>query len=159
MLSSFTRTTLGLAAAVTLTLAPVATAHMDEKEPMQSYRQSYFALVGANFGPIGAMVQGDMPWNDQQMATFARELDSVLSLNLMRGFAQGSEQGTTRAKPEIWENLDDFEAKLGDLREAVDGLLTTVDSGDRGKIAQQVGAVGEACKACHDDYKSKDYLY
>ena len=45
------------------------------------------------------------------------------------------------------------------MRDAVDGLSAVAASGDREQIAQQIGAVGQACKACHDDYKSKDYLY
>lgn len=159
MTSSFTRTRRAVACVAALAMAPLAGAHMDEKEPLQSYRQSYFALVAANFGPLGAMVQGDMPWNDEQVKAFSQELQTVSSLNLMRGFAEGSDKGTTRAKPEIWANLSDFEAKLGDMRAAVDELATAAAGGERQQIAQQIGAVGQACKACHDDYKSKDYLY
>lgn len=158
-MSAITKATRTLACATALTLAPLAGAHMDEKEPLQSYRQSFFALVAANFGPLGAMVQGDMPWNDAMVQAFSADLQTVTSLNLMRGFAEGSDKGTTRAKPEIWENLDDFEAKLGDMRAAVDELSAAVATGEREQIAQQVGAVGQTCKACHDDYKSKDYLY
>lgn len=156
---SLTKVTRILACAGALILPPLASAHMDEKEPLQSYRQSFFALVVANFGPLGAMAQGDIPWDDDMVQAFSADLQTVTSLNLMRGFAEGSEKGTTRAKPEIWENLDDFEGKLGDLRAAVDELSTVVASGEREQIAQQVGTVGKACKACHDDYKSKDYLY
>lgn len=148
-----------LAAAAALAISPLALSHLDEDEFHQSYRQSYFALLGANFGPIGAMVKGEMPWNQQQLQGFADDFAAVSTLNVLRGFPEGSEKGTTRAKPGIWSNQDDFASKLDDMKAAAATLQTTVTGGDRAAIAQQVGAVGQACKACHDEYKSKDYLY
>ncbi len=148
-----------LAAAAALAISPLALSHLDENEFHQSYRQSYFALLGANFGPIGAMVKGEMPWNQEQLQGFADDFAAVSTLNVLRGFPEGSEKGTTRAKPDIWNNQEDFASKLDDMTAAVATLQTTVAGGDRGAIAQQVGAVGQACKACHDEYKSKDYLY
>jgi len=141
-----------LASVAVLALSPLAFSHLDENEFHQSYRQSYFALLGANFGPIGAMVKGEMPWNQEQLQGFADDMNAVASLNLLRGFPEGSDKGTTRAQPEIWENSEDFAQKHSDMQSAVEG-------GDRAAIAQQVGAVGQTCKACHDEYKSKDYLY
>jgi cytochrome c556 len=95
-----------------------------------------------------------------QMAGYADQLAALTTLDVMRGFAGGSDKGTTRAKPEIWENKADFESKMNDLTKAVNALQIVANEGtDRKAIAEQVGATGKACKACHDDYKSKDYLY
>ena len=148
-----------LVSVAALALSPLALSHLDENEFHQSYRQSYFALMGANFGPMGAMVKGEMPWNQEQLQGFADDFNAVASLNLLRGFPDGSDKGTTRAKPEIWENRDDFAQKLSDMQAAAKDLGVAVKGGDRAAIAQQVGAVGQTCKACHDEYKSKDYLY
>ncbi|MFV0477306.1 MAG: c-type cytochrome [Parahaliea sp.] len=150
----------GTVALTGITLAPVAVSHFDDKEPLQSYRQSYWALVGANFGAMGAMVKGEIPWSDAQLKRYAEDLEALTELDLLRGFAPGSEKGKTRAKPEIWENMADFEQKFSDLQRAADALEEIVDDGgDRKAIAGAIGNVGKACKACHDDYKSKDYLY
>lgn len=148
-----------LASAAALAMSPLALSHLDEDAFHQSYRQSYFALLGANFGPIGAMVKGEMPWNQEQLQGFTDDLVAVTTLNILRGFPEGSDKGTTRAQPDIWENLNDFASKFDDLKAEVETLQTTVAGGDRSAIAEQVGAVGQSCKACHDDYKSKDYLY
>ena len=131
-----------LASVAALALSPLALSHLNENEFHQSYRQSYFALVGANFGPIGAMLKGEMPWNQEQLQGFADDLSAVSTLNVLRGFPDGSDKGTTRAKPAICETLN-----------------VAVKTGDRAAIGEQVGAVGQTCKACHDEYKSKDYLY
>ena len=143
-----------------LALSPLATSHFDDKQVPQSYRQSWFAMMAVNFGPMVAMVKGEMPWGEEQMAASADNLAALTTLNVMRGFADGSDKGTTRAMPEIWENKPDFEAKMNDLKKAVDALQVVANEGtDRKAIAAQVGATGKACKACHDDYKSEDYLY
>lgn len=143
-----------------LVLSPLAISHYDDKEPQQSYRQSWFALVAANFGPMVAMVKGEIPWQEDQMAGYADQLAALTTLDVMRGFSDGSDKGTTRAKPEIWEDTAGFQAKMDDLNTAVTALQTVANQGtDRKAIAEAVGATGEACKACHDEYKSKDYLY
>ncbi|TCO77751.1 c-type cytochrome [Chromatocurvus halotolerans] len=139
--------------------APAVLAHSVKDEPLQSYRQSIFALIGANFGPIAAMVKGDTAWDQDAMEGYADDLEDIVDLDLLRGFAPGSEKGTTRAKPEIWDNMDDFEAKLEDLRDAAEALEEAAGSGDRKAIASAVRDTGGACKACHDEYKAKDYLY
>lgn len=148
-----------LASVAALALSPLALSHLNENEFPQSYRQSYFALVGANFSPIGDMLKGEMPWNQEQLQGFADDLSAVSTLNVLRGFPDGSDKGTTRAKPAIWENRDDFAQKLADMQAAVETLNVAVKTGDRAAIGEQVGAVGQTCKACHDEYKSKDYLY
>lgn len=154
------RTTLLAALLASATLfSPLAQSHFDDKQVPQSYRQSFFTLLAMNFGPMGAMVKGEMPWDLDQLQGFASDLEAVTQLNLMRGFPDGSDKGTTRAKPGIWQNKADFASKLDDLRKAAAQLNATAAGGDRKKIAEQVGATGEACKACHDEYKAKNYLY
>jgi cytochrome c556 len=140
-------------------LSPLAISHFDDKEPLQSYRQSYFAMTAMNFGPMAAMVKGEAPWDAEKFAGYAKDLSAISTLNVERGFAPGSDQGKTRAKPEIWENMDDFTAKLSNFREAVATLDTAAASGDADAMKAAFGATGKSCKACHDEYKSKDYIY
>lgn len=145
--------------ATVMASAPAVLAHSVKDEPLQSYRQSIFAVIAANFGPIAAMVKGDTDWDQDAMEGYADDLEDVVNLDLLRGFAPGSEKGTTRAKPEIWDNMDDFESKLADLRDAAEALEEAVDSEDRKAIASAVRDTGGACKACHDEYQAKNYLY
>jgi len=154
------RAVLAIIALTSLALSPLAISHFNDKEMPQSYRQSWFAMLAFNFGPMTSMVKGEIPWEEKQMADFADQLTTLLNLDVMRGFTDGSDKGTTRAKPEIWQNKPDFQKKMDDLKTAVNALQVVAKQGtDRKAIAEQVGAVGKACKACHDDYKSKDYLY
>ncbi len=152
-------TVLGAALAGAIALSPAALSHFDDKEILQSYRQSWFALVASNFGPMASTVKGEMPWDDARMALWAEQLVQLTSMDVSRGFAPGSEKGTTRAKPGIWDNRADFDSKMADLSEAALALQAAVQGGDRKAVAEQLGATGGTCKACHDEYKSDDYLY
>jgi cytochrome c556 len=160
MANASRNTVLAIITLAGLALSPLAVSHFDDKEVPQSYRQSWFAMLAFNFGPMVSMVKGEMPWQEMQMAGYADQLAALTTVDVMRGFPEGSDKGTTRAKPEIWQNKADFEKKMDDLKKAVAMLQAVAEQGtDRKAIAAQVGATGKACKACHDDYKSKDYLY
>lgn len=153
-------TLLAILAAAGIALSPLAISHFDDKQIPQSYRQSWFAMLGANFGPMIGMVKGEVPWEENLMAAYADQLAALATLDVMRGFADGSDKGTTRAKPDIWENKPDFQAKLDDMSKAADALQEFANQGtDRKAISEAVAAVGQSCKACHDEYKSEDYLY
>jgi cytochrome c556 len=138
--------------------APSALSHLDSTAFNQSYRQSLFALLGANFGPMTSMVKGEMPWDEAHFIGWSGDLAKVAELDIMRGFPAGSGVGRTRAKPGIWDNLEDFEAKIADLRKETELLAEVARNGDRRELIKQFQRTGGTCKACHDEYKSKDYL-
>lgn len=146
-------------AIITLGVTPVAVSHLVKEEAMQSYRQSYFTLLAMNFGPMTAMVKGDMPWDDAKMLAFAEDFAAVAGIDVARAFGPGTDKGKTRAKPEIWENTDDFVEKYQALQSAAEGLLAAAQSGERSAIGGAIKDTGGTCKACHDEYKAKDYLY
>jgi len=141
-----------------LASAPLALSHLDSSAFILSYRQSLFAILGGNFGPMSSMIKGEMPWNDDQFQAYAKDLATASQLDFMRGFPAGSEGGRSRAKPGIWNNMEDFEQKMADMREQSQIMAEVAASGDKRAILQQFQKTGGTCKACHDDYKSKDYL-
>lgn len=149
---------IALFGAALICLSPLATSHFDDKQVPQSYRQSYFALLALNFGPMAAMVKGEIPWNDAAFQGYADDLATAASLNIVRGFPEGSHTGQTRAKPEIWENMEDFKAKSQDMKTSTVALQQAAASGDKDAIIGAFKKTGGSCKACHDEYKSENYL-
>ena len=140
-------------AALTVSLSATTLAHQVKEEPNQSYRQSYFALIGANAGPLFGMAQGKIDYDATQASTHISNLKALSSIDVTSAFPTGSDKGTTRAKPEIWSNTDDFKSKFGAMQDAINAL----SADDKG--IDNLGGLGQSCKACHDDYKAKDYLY
>jgi len=153
-----TKKTLGIAIALTL-ISSAGVAHIERTEPLQSLRQSYFALLGMTLGPMGDMIKGKIDWDSARFAEWAGDLDHVAQFGVERGFSPGSEEGRTRAKPEIWLNMDDFQGKLDNFRAAAAKLAETAAGEDADATREQFLATAGTCKACHDEYKAEDYLY
>jgi cytochrome c556 len=82
------------------------------------------------------------------------------SAYLLNWFPQGSgpEAGVkTYALPAIWQKQDDF-TKLGKAAQAEAVKLDQVaNSKNLDAFKAEAVTMGKACKACHDDYRSKDY--
>ncbi len=69
----------------------------------------------------------------------------------------GPESGVeTDALPAIWENMADFQEKVGNMQEAAANLNTAAQGGDMAAIGEAFKATGGTCKACHDDYRLDD---
>ncbi len=118
------------------------------------YRRGVYAVMGWNFGPMAAMAKGDRPYD---AATFARhaEIVAYMSKLPLEGFVEGSETGETKAKPEIWLDMDDFKVKLEKMQAEAAKLAEVAKKGDLAASKAQLGETGKACKACHDKYRNK----
>lgn len=118
------------------------------------YRRGVYAVMGWNFGPMAAMAKGDRPYD---AAAFARHADIVAYMSKLplEGFVEGSETGETKAKPEIWLDMDDFKAKLEKMQAEAAKLAEVAKKGDPAASKAQLGETGKACKACHDKYRNK----
>lgn len=128
----------------------------DDDDPAKGaikYRQSAMTLVGANFKPMGGMLKGELPYDQAAFAGFAKDLASVASLDLLRGFPADSEGEGSKAKGEIWLNWDDFKSKMEDFQTEAAKLGEVAAGGDMAAIKAQFGATGKTCKACHKEYK------
>ena len=119
------------------------------------YRQGVFRVIGWNFGSMAAMAKNKKPYNAEEFARNA-EIVAFMSKLPLEGFTPGSESGDTRAKPEIWLNMDDFKAKLEKMQQEVTALAKVAKTGDFAASKAQLGEAGQACKACHDEYREKN---
>ncbi len=68
----------------------------------------------------------------------------------------GTSVGKTQAKDSIWANPQDFAKKANDFNQAAKAFSVAAADGDAGQVKTAYGNLGKTCKACHDDYKSKD---
>ena len=141
-----------LALATTATALPLAAQQL-KPEAQIHLRQSTMALIGYNFGILAAMAQDKRPY-DKAEAERAAEIIPHLAALPGRFFGEGTESGShTKAKPEIWKNMDDFKKKLEHMQNEV--AMLPKAAGDLATLKKQVDETGKACKSCHDDYKAK----
>jgi len=129
-------------------------AFAQKPEDAIKYRQGVYRVIGWNFGPMAAMAKGEKPYD---AAAFARhaEIVAFMSKLPLEGFVPGSDTGETKAKPEIWLDMDDFKAKLEKMQAEAAKLAEVAKGGDPNASKAQLGETGKACKACHDKYRNK----
>jgi cytochrome c556 len=66
----------------------------------------------------------------------------------------GPDVGKTGAKPEIWKQKADFNAKLRDFQDAAKALQAAAAKGDGNAIKAGYANLGKTCQACHDSYRT-----
>ncbi len=140
--------------AVSAVLAAPAAAQFAKPEDAVKYRQSAFALMGNHMSRINGQLKAGSP-NIQAIQSSAALVETLSKLPF-EAFTPGSDMvATTKAKPEIWTDT----AKVKDLTEKmqaeVNKLAAAAKGGDIKAVQAQFGTVGQACKACHDDYRAK----
>ena len=138
------------AAAAMLSLP--AAAQFAKPEDAIKYRQSVMFLQGQHLGRIFAMVNGRVPFDAKAAADNAMLLDTIDKLPFA-AFTEGTDKGNTRAKPEIWAERAKFDAAAQKMQEEVSKLVAATKTGNQDQIKAAAGAVGGACKACHDSYQ------
>lgn len=143
----------GLAvAALALVTALPAAAQFQKPEDAVKYRQSVMFLQAQHFGRIMAMVNGRVPFDAKAAQENAALLDTIDKLPFA-AFIEGTDKGNTRAKPEIWAEKAKFDAAAQKLQDEVAKLSAAAKTGNLDQIKAAAGPVGQACKACHDNYQ------
>ncbi len=146
-------------AVVTATVLALGTATaavaMDKNDRAIAARQAAFTLMAANFGPMGAMAKGKMPFDQEQFALRSANLE-LLSKMPWEFFIPGSDQGKSESKPEVWSNTADFKEKADKLQQEVAKLVEVSKGGDQQAMFAQFGETAKTCKSCHKEYKKKD---
>ena len=138
--------------AVTAVQAQTAT----PAEKAIEYRQAVFKVVAGNFGPLAQSAQGKVELQPAAARQYAERL-SEISQFARDAFPDISREGKTRAKPEIWSERAEFDKLLKDLTDATKSLagVTANAAAKPEEFKAAVGAVGNACKGCHDRFREK----
>ena len=152
---SFTRWIL---VAVGLTLALSASAAKDPNEKAIKSRQSVMSLQSWYAGPLFQMAKGDMEYDAAMAGTYAAHLNIMANLDggamWPPGTDNGAYAGKTRALPEIWSTYPAVGEKDQALKDAAAALAEVAGDG-LDALRSKVGAVGKACKGCHDDFRAE----
>jgi cytochrome c556 len=144
--------------ALLLTMAVGAAPSLAEQptrgEEIVKYRKSVYQVIRWNFAPMGAMAQDKVPYDATEFAMRAERV-AALAPMLAESYT-GETRGTadSKAKPEIWSNRADFDAKLKDLLDRSATLATVAKAGDATRSKAAFVDTANACKACHDKYRA-----
>jgi cytochrome c556 len=146
-----TALSIALAALAVITAAP-AMAQFQKPEDAVKYRKASFTVMAAHFGRIGAMANGRVPF-DAKVAAENAALVETLSKLPWDAFGPGTDKGDTRALPAIWTEQAQFKAGVEKFQAEAAKLNAAAKTGNLDAIKTAFGAVGQSCKACHDNYR------
>lgn len=142
-----------------LTTMSVYAAKQTPEEEAVGYRQSAYTMIKHHFGPMAAMVKGEMEFDAEAFTKNAEAL-ATLSAFPINGFIEGSYIGQTdaktAAKANIGTDMADFKEKMESFKVEAANLAKASASGDMAEIKPQFGKTAQTCKACHDQYREKD---
>lgn len=117
-------------------------------------RQSVMTLISWNFGPLGGMPRGQVEYDAERVQLSADRL-SVLAPMISEAFAMDTSATDieTTALPAVWENQDAFNDKASTLLDAVVQLKSAADADDQEASLAAIGALGQTCRSCHDEFR------
>jgi cytochrome c556 len=133
---------IGLMSVAGLAIAAEAT------NPAVKARQEVMDSQGANAKILGDMAGGKADFDAAKAAEAAAAI-AATAATIPDIFRADEADPKSNAKPEIWANYSDFEAKAGDLMKAAQAMDTSSVEG----VGAGMGALGGACGACHKAYK------
>ncbi len=149
--------------ALLVAMTPISVSFAADDDPIAKAikaRRAGFQLYSFYAGQLFAMAKGEQDYDAELAGTLANNLNSVATLNNGMMWIPGSHKeerkGKTRAKKEIWQEGSTIGEKSAALKKATAELAEVAGSGLdalRGKI----GALGESCKGCHDNYRHKEF--
>jgi len=112
-------------------------------------RQEVMESNGDAMKPLAAIAKNEAPFD----AAVVRESGETIAAGLTKAkdlFPEGSGEGDTRAKPEIWADKDDFNEHLEATIAAAQKLAAVTEQAD---FLPALGELGNGCKGCHDKYQ------
>ena len=151
-MSTFTRTIMTIGSAIALTAGTAIAANADDKDFIK-YRQAAMKAHGGHISAAVAIIKGRVPYKDDLVSHATGLNDSAKILS--NAFKQKTTGGKTRAKSNIWEDTDDFQQKIKDFQVATADFLAAAKSGGPEAAGAKLGAVGDACTACHKKFRAK----
>lgn len=141
-----------LALLAATTCSGLAQAQFAKPEDAIKYRKASFTLLAAHFGRLGQMAQGKVPYDAKAAADSAEVIATVAKLP-WAAFAEGTDKGETRAKPEIWKEAGKFKETIDKNQAELAKVVAAAKTGSLDALKAAVGPAGSSCKACHDNFR------
>ena len=110
-----------------------------------------------HIGEIDKAMKGAVDGGDD-VAGFAAPASEIAAWGrkLVTLFPPGTETGgETKARPEIWTRRPEFETRASALVTEAEKLSAVAATGDKEGFAAQWRTMGDACYACHKQFKYK----
>ncbi len=138
--------------AAALVWALPASAQFAKPEDAIKYRKAAFTVMGAHWARLAGMAQGRIPFDAKAAADNAAVVEVAHKLP-WAAFGPDTQQGDTKAKPEIWREPAKFKEAEDKLFTEVTKIVAAARSGKQDELRAAFSSGGGVCKACHDNFR------
>jgi cytochrome c556 len=147
---------LGLTALAVIATSSLAWAQTRSPAETVQYRQSQLKNLGLSFKAINDEARAAAP-NVETMKTNVGKVEKIVA-EFHTWWPEGTGPGAginTKAKAEIWTNRAAFDERVKALQTAVGELSKASASGDAAAIGAAARTAGQACGACHQQFRER----
>ncbi|HUE46081.1 MAG TPA: cytochrome c [Aestuariivirgaceae bacterium] len=112
-------------------------------------RQDVMKSNGDAMKALSAIAKNEAPFD----AAVVQESGETIAAGLTKAkdlFPEGSGEGDTRAKPEIWQDKADFNRHREETITAAQALAAVTEQAN---FMPALANLGNGCKGCHDKYQ------
>ena len=145
------------AAALSLTAAGVAIAALPKSKALAIMHVRHEGME--KIGDTNKLLRREITSSSPFMPAIQSGAATIAGLSIKASgwFPRGTgpELGKTGAKPEIWQNQQDFVSKLHAFQGAARAFNAAARAGDMNAIKARYADLNGACKACHDKYRTE----
>jgi cytochrome c556 len=127
----------------------------DDALKVMHERHEGMEATGKAAKALGREFQGSSPNLEIVRASAKSINDFAPKIAHLVPLGTGPETGKTGAKPEIWQNPQDFAAKSHNFEVAAQAFNAAAMGSDVGAMKAHFGQLMQTCKACHDKYRSE----
>ena len=143
--------------AVVATAAGLAMAHSGATGIVKE-RMDHMGQIGKATKAIGQMLQGKTAYDAEVLEAYAREIAAAGGSKMTAMFPEGSIQGPSEARPEIWSDWDRFAGSAQELTRTASALADGAgNERDAGPMAPETlfAVMAGTCKSCHQNFRIK----
>ena len=146
-----------LLTAALLGLAGAAFAQDADEAAVRAHeaRVHHMQLNAFSLAPLGAMAQGEMPFDAELAAAKASNIAALARLDQTGYWVEGSDSESledSRALPVIWEDLAEVQGRFDELATAAEATAAAAAEGQEA-FAAAFGELGGTCGSCHEDFR------
>ena len=137
-----------------LLISQAAQAQFAKPEDAVKYRKNAFFVMQQHYARIGAMTAGRVPF-DAKVAQDNAETALFMAKLPWAAFGEGTDKGDTKAKAEIWKEMDKFKDGSEKMVAEMQKLVAATRTGNLDNVKASFTAASGSCKNCHDAYREK----
>ena len=119
------------------------------------YRKAVMFLIAQHFGRMGAMVKEKIPYNQEVFSRNAMLVETLSRLPWEAAMVPGTDTGDTTLNASAFTQQNKFKEVAQTFETQATKLVSAAQSGDLISIKTQFGEVGESCKSCHSQFRTK----